>query len=239
MRVFGVVSDDGTAAGLRPLTERVRTFQSGCHGHEHLWMVGSTAREVLRWEDAPTGPRALTEIDVGRRSALRLRIVTSGSALGSTYEIDLGQSLELVAESLYVELLAPEGAMEVVNGSEGQEQGLLFDTLCLVRLLRLEVSRGRDTALLTQSVFVPANQAHVQRVPCGAQRMSVYGEPSFGFPQLRWLRGDPAFAAVELGSIQTLFGLPRWDIDVPSASHLTIEPFGAARTFTFVWTIAP
>ncbi|MCX4240200.1 cupin domain-containing protein [Paraliomyxa miuraensis] len=238
--VFGVVSDDGTAAGLRPITTRVGSWSSECPTGEHLWMVGSTVQEALRWSPAPAGPAGVSGLDPSRRSVMRLRITTTDSARGTTYEIDLGQSLELYAEALQVELWAPQGA--VLLGTQqpvAPQQGLLFESQALVRMMRLEVSRGACCALLTDSFYIPAGQPHVQRVPAGARRLTAYPSALGLGSMWWWLRGDPATVAVPLGLVAWSSDRPRMEIDVPSAAHLRIDPAAVARLFTIVWTITP
>ncbi|MCX4244212.1 hypothetical protein [Paraliomyxa miuraensis] len=236
--VFGVVSDDGTAAGLRPITETVSTWTTECRGGEHLWMVGSTVQEALRWAAVPIGPPGVGGLSLARRSVMRLRITTTDSARGTAYELDLGQSLELYTEALHVALLAPEGSVLLDTGRPvAPQQGLLFQSQVLVRMMRLEASRGVASVLLTESFHVPAGRAHVQRVPAGARRLTAYASPLVAAPVFRWLRGDPPVMAVPLGLVAWSPDRPRMEIDVPSATHLRIEPDAAARLFTLVWTI--
>lgn len=239
VHVFGVISSDGTAAGLRPTVTRVATWTTECGRPEHLWMVGSTVQEALRWAAVPVGPLGVAGLDLARRSVMRLRIVTTDSARGTIYELDLGQSLELYAEALQVELWAPEGAVALRDDAPVPQQGLLFESQVLVRMLRLEASRGAVSALLTETIYIPGGRAHVQRVPSGARRLTAYASPLGVAPLWRWLRGDPAVMAVPLGTIAWSDDRPRMEIDVPSATHLRIEPDPAVRVFTLVWTISP
>jgi len=239
VHVFGVVSSDGTAAGLRPTATRVASWTTEHGRPEHLWMVGSTVQEALRWAVAPIGPLGVGGLELARRSVMRLRIITTDSARGTTYELDLGQSLELYAEALQVELWAPEGAVVVRDDVAMPQQGLLFESQVLVRMLRLEASRGIASALLTETIYVGGGQAHVQRVPSGARRLTAYASPLGIAPLWQWLRGDPAVMAVPLGTIAWSDDRPRMEIAVPSATHLRIEPDPATRVFTLVWTISP
>ena len=239
VRVFGVASSDGTAAGLVPLTGRVQTWSSGPVGQEHLWLVGSTVRERLRWAAAPEGPRTVGD-DAPTRSVMRLRIQTSDTAKGHELLLDLGQSVELFAEAVHVELLAPAGSVALSNEAVAPRQGLLLDAMCMVRMLRLEGSRGATSALLTQTEAVPAGQGRTLEVPPGARRLTLYAELPAPTPQtLRWLRGDPATMAIPIGVVAWDGGQPRNESDVPSASHLRIEAHPQPRVFTLVWTITP
>ncbi|MCA9707605.1 MAG: hypothetical protein KDK70_17265 [Myxococcales bacterium] len=241
VRVFGVVSTDGTAAGLLPLVARVGAWSSMGGQGEHLWMVGSTVQERLAWAPVPVGPSSLVGREAVGRSVMRLRIVTSDSAGGAVYTVDLGQSLEVVAASMQVELWAPQGSV-VLTGDDAQvvpQQGLLFESQCLVRLLRLEASRGACSALLTETMAIPGGQAHAQRVPAGARRLTAYASPLATVPAWQWLRGDPAAPAVPLGTVAWSLDRPRTEVDVPSATHLRIDPDPADRVFTLVWTIHP
>ncbi|MEX1365183.1 MAG: hypothetical protein AB1Z98_18795 [Nannocystaceae bacterium] len=237
VRAFGVVSSDGTAAGLLPLTARVGSWSTGCSRGEHLWMVGSTVLEQMWQAAAPEGPRGVSGLDVGRRSVMRLRVSTTDSAGGTQLELDVGQSLELYAEALQVDLLAPEGSVAVSDAPVPPQQGLLFESRCMVRLLRLEASRGVASALLTETFYVFPGQSHVQRVTAAARRLTAYAEPLAAVPMWRWLRGDPATVAVPLGTVAWSTDRPRAEVDVPSASHLRLEPDPAARVFTLVWTL--
>jgi hypothetical protein len=170
---------------------------------------------------------------------MRLRITTTDSTRGTAYEIDLGQSLELYAEALQVELLAPDGAVALTDHGTAPQQGLLFESHVLVRMLRLEASRGVSSALLTESFHVRGGEPHVQRVPAGARRLTAYASSLGLAPVWQWLRGDPATMAVPLGLVAWSSDRPRMEIDVPSATHLRIEPDAAARLYTLVWTITP
>lgn len=239
VHVFGVVSSDGTAAGLRLPITRVASWTTECGRPEHLWLVGSTVQEALRWAGVPMAPLGVGGLDLARRSVMRLRVITTDSARGTIYELDLGQSLELYAEALQLELWAPEGAVALRDDAPTPQQGLLFESQVLVRMLRLEASRGVSSALLTETIYVRGGQAHVQRVPSGARRLTAYASPLGIAPLWRWLRGDPAVMAVPLGTIAWSDDRPRMEIDVPSASHLRIEPDPATRVFTLVWTISP
>ena len=95
------------------------------------------------------------------------------------------------------------------------------------------------SALLTETVAIPGGQAHAQRVPAGAQRLTAYASPLATVPAWQWLRGDPAAPAVPLGTVAWSLDRPRTEVDVPSATHLRIDPDPADRVFTLVWTIHP
>lgn len=239
IRVFGVVSTDGTAAGLVPLITSVGSWTSEPYGCEHLWMVGSTVHEQLTWAPVPTGPSGTTGLDPARRSVMRLRITARGGAGINVYEVDLGQSLELYAAGLQAELRAPAGSVELTGDDVEPRQGLLFESQCLLKTLRLEVSRGARSALLTETVHLPGGQAHVRRVPGGARRLTAYASPQVLPPVWQWHRGDPSVTAVPLGTIAWSLDCPRMEVDVPSATHLRIVPDPADRVFTLVWTIRP
>ncbi|MCH9681295.1 MAG: hypothetical protein K0V04_07675 [Deltaproteobacteria bacterium] len=240
VRVFGVVSTDGTAGGLFPLSQRVFSWTTENHPSEHLWMVGSAVEERLQFSAVPVGPPELSEPNVLRRSVMRLRIRTTDTAGGSVYEVDLGQSLEVYAQALQVDLLAPRDSVTVVGGPVAPQAGLVFASRCSLRMLALDVTRGARSALLTQTVFVPAGQPTVLEVPTAAARLTAYAETLAAPPVWRWLRGEPApGTAVPLGQVAWTIDAPRLEVDVPSATHLRIEPAAGARTFTLVWTIAP
>ncbi|MCA9654691.1 MAG: hypothetical protein KC501_32550 [Myxococcales bacterium] len=239
MRVFGVASSDGTAAGLLPLTQRVHTWSSGHVGQEHLWLVGSTVRERQRWAAAPQGPQSVGD-GLPTRSGMRLRILTTDTAKGSELLVDLGQSVELYAEAIRVELLAPAGSVALTDTAVALREGLVFDAQCMVRMLRLEASRGARSALLTQTEAIPANEDRTLEVPPAARRLTIYTELPAPAPQTtRWLRGDPSTMAIGLGVIAWDGDRPRTEIDVPSASHLRIDAHPEPRVFTLVWTIHP
>lgn len=237
VRVFGVVSTDGTAAGLLPLITTVGSWNAGPCSSEHLWMVGSTVRERHAWAPAPVGPSGLTGAELAWRSVMRLRVTTTDVAGGTVYELDLGQSLELYAESVHAQLLAPAGSVELTGADVAPRQGLVFESQCLVRLLRLEVSRGVSSARQTETLHVPGDQARVLRVPSGARLLTAYASPLAAAPVWRWLRGDPTTMAVPLGTVAWSLDHPRHEIAVPSATHLRIEPDPADRVFTLVWTL--
>ncbi len=239
VRVFGVVSADGTATSLFPLTEHVFGWTSECAATERLWMVGSAVSERSVFSAALVGPPSLTGSQVSRRSVMRLRITTSDRAGGSVYEVDLGQSLELYAQSLQVELLAPDSTVVLGDGAPSPRTGLVFASRCRLRMLQLDVSRGARSALLTETVFVPAEQAVVVPVPAAAARLTAYAETLAAPPVWRWLRGEASGPAVPLGRVGWDIDAPRLEVDVPSAAHLRIEPDAAVRTFTLVWTISP
>ncbi len=240
VRVFGVVSDDGTAAGLRPIDTRVTSFSGGCPGREHLWMVDGMARERLHWAALPEGPQAITTLGVARQSVLRLRVIAVGSALGATFELDLGQSVELVAETLHVDLLGPTGSLDLTEQTTPPPQtGLLFDSLCFVRLLRLEVSRGQSSARLTETFTVLGGQAHAQPIPTAARRLTIYLDPPAALATMQWRRGESAPDGSTAAVLGVMSGVPSGEVEVPAATHLLVQPGGADRTFTFVWTITP
>ncbi len=239
VRVFGVVSTDGTAGGLLAVTEEVFSWTTECGDADRLWMVGSTVEEQLLFSAVPVGPPPRTP-SASRRSAMRLRISVSDSAGTSTYDVDLGQSLELYARSLYVALLAPRGAVAVSDGQVAPQQGLVFHAQVGLRMLELDISRGARRASLTETVFIAAGQPAVQRVPGGAVWLLAFAEPMAAVPVWRWLRAEsPLGTAIALGQVAWDADAPRFETDVPSATHVRIEPAVEDRTFTLVWTIAP
>ncbi len=238
--MFGVVSTDGTAGGLLPVTEEVSSWSTECGDADRLWMVGSTVEEQLLFSAVPVGPPPLRVPRASRRSLMRLRITASDSAGKAVYEVDLGQSLELYARSLNIDLLAPLGTVTVSDEPVVPLEGLVFHAQVGVRMLELDVSRGARQALRTETVFVPAGQPAVQRVPGGAVRLSAFAEPLAAAPVWRWLRAEPPpGVAVPLGQVAWDADAPRFEAAVPSATHLRIEPAADDRTFTLVWTIAP
>ena len=174
------------------------------------------------------------------RSVMRLRILTTDTAKGSELLVDLGQSLELYAEAIRVELLAPTGSVALTDAAVAPREGLVFDAMCMVRLLRLEASRGARSALLTQTEAIPANEGRTIEVPPAARRLTIYAELPAPAPQtMRWLRGDPSTMSIGLGVVAWDGHRPRTEVDVPSASHLRIDARPQPRVFTLVWTINP
>lgn len=170
---------------------------------------------------------------------MRLRIAAASSAGGDPpYIIDLGQAFEFYAESVEVELLAPQGSQAIGQGTVlPSAVGLLFQAEVGVRLLRLEEHSSAAAALLTDTIFVAQREEVDVPIPCGARRLTIYGETAIS-PVMRWIRN--AAAALAMGVVDWDPVRPRHEIDVPSASDLRISADDDTdRTFTFVWTISP
>ncbi|MCH9682962.1 MAG: hypothetical protein K0V04_16115 [Deltaproteobacteria bacterium] len=240
VRVFSVLSPDGTVADLQQPTRIVNSWTDDCGRGERLWLVASSVREVIRTSIVPVPPLTGNEMEdapaVGR-SALRLRIIAGQRGGSSTYLVDLGQSLELYAESLQVELLAPTDAQ--LSSDAENRRGLLADTQAVARLLQIEQSRGARTALLSQTFFIRETSGLVVEIPPAARALTLYpSNPAVALPG-SWTRGDPASGGVALGDVFVPANGRRYASVAPSATHLSLDAVAEDRVVTFVWEIAP
>lgn len=220
-----------------------------------LWVVSSAAREVQRYV-APPGtltPLTLRQVtdrtppagsSVADRSALKLRIALSGRGYRREVTVDVGQPIEVYAQTVYAAIQAPAGTVEVKESITPEASGLVFDSAVGVQIMRLEQSIGARDAYLTETFVVPAATQVIREIPPGAREVVGYSDgDASGW---EWLVGGSGPAQVwvvgELPWIQDA-GTPlrrTYPQSVaPSATHIRTDSNGSARRVSLVWRIRP
>lgn len=260
VHLFGSIASAGTPAtyiqpdqGRGSREGKTDIKKGACE--ERLHLVSTRVREVLRdGTQAPLTP--LDEIDfevtdnatISESSVLRIRVLVKSDSLESVYIIDAGQSWELYAEEVDLEILGPLGTRSVPrDGAAFTASGTVFDSLLTSRILGIERGTGAGIAKFSEQVPVPAGAVVVRPIPNGAQWVVGHmGLDGVLPPSTQWMCGDSSVigepAAFEVGLLpwDGFGGQPRTiQQPVPAgASHYRINADGAnARIFSFVWGI--
>lgn len=244
-QAFSVLSSTGTSAGLQLNTRGLRSWRT-YEGHdpcERLWLVSTAVSEVVRLAENPVEPLSSAVIAANpnrtNRSALHLRIDASHTSGSTEYRIDLGQSFEIYAGQIHMELLGPPDSAE--SSGAAPASGLVADTLVTVRMLEIEVARGH-TASLTETLFVTRDTAAIGHpVPPGARALTIQTEPPVRTLVGSWWRGRPPTDGVQIGDfIVPPNGRSQYArIPAPQATHMTFAPGIIGRVITLVWEIVP
>lgn len=229
-----------------------------------LWMLQCSVLEIQRQNDegniSPLTPQAFSDpntlpagAQLVRRSQLKLRVTAGVGTANRRFDMDVGQSLEINADKVCVDWLAPTNFYEVPTFPVGTlfpvpapptRSGFVIDVWLGVSLVRLEEAVGDNEVTLTTHLFVPANTLGVIQVPPFATKVTVYQDPTLGASAGIWqmLYGDPVVVGtIPHGAIPFIPGARKSepDIDLADTTHLQTDLDNADRFFTMRWTIRP
>ena len=222
-----------------------------------LYAVGSAAREVQRYSEDPLAPLTLAQLmslehidgewSYRDSTELKLQISADSSIDGGASmrrQIDVGHGLELYAERLSVMALQPAGFRKVPPGDEaaaGTESGIVLDVLIWAWAIPIEFPTGRTDAPYTQTLYQPANQAGVIRIPSGARSVSIYRSGlEANQPLLTWRVGDHVrlTTSYPIAAIDFPTTNQTGEIAVPhGATHLYSSAVANPAFHTLVWRI--
>lgn len=261
VQLFGLVAS--------PPTPYQSTYLPFIYGSEKwnacgcgLWTIQSTAIEAQREADEATAFSPLPNLAVfepsmlpagavlTRRTQMKLRITAGFGAANRRFDIDAGQTLELNADRVCVQWLAPVNFYVVNDFTPGvapptRGPGFVLDEWLGVSLARMENSVGSNEATLTTHVFVPASTQVTIDVPPFAREVTVYQDPTLGTAAVQWtmLYGNPATLGnvIPHGTIPFLAGARKTvdGIVLPDTTHIQTDAALADRFFTMRWTIRP
>lgn len=225
------------------------------------WMIQASTVEVLRSASevviAPLGnvsqvigPNTALPVGAVRargRSQLKLQVTAEASTTARTFFMDVGQTIELNADCIGIQYLAPDNFVEISGGQNLSvlRSGLVADVYTSVSLNRIEQSVGATEAIFTTNLFVTANTLLSVPVPPFAREVTIY-QNSLGASSVQWTQwyGDPITVAgsIEAASLPWIAGLRRTQQEtlIPDVTHLrTDADANADRFFTLRWVIRP
>ncbi len=266
IRLFGSISTatSGTAPAFLPYTSAVgqwrpQPMKDCCDCG--AWMLQTSVIEILRSSAEASispigsvnafGPGNALPAGATRsrgRSQVKLRINAEASTINRQWDQDVGQSLEINADCVCVEYLAPSNFVEITSANENNTQilrsGLVLDVWLSVSLNRIEAPIGLDTVTLTDNLFVAANSMATIPIPPFATQVTIYqtvaGAASGFFTQ--WY-GDPALTAgsLQVGQLAFIPGERRTEQEsvLPNATHLQSDQDSNDRAYVLRWTIRP
>ena len=88
--------------------------------------------------------------------------------------MDAGQSIELWAVGINVQLLVPTGTVEVLaDGTFIGLDGTVFDSATSAAVMPLGLTRGKKECQFTQWHHVPAGQRPLLEIPAFARRVQI------------------------------------------------------------------
>lgn len=257
VQIFGALfSDIASNQTLIPLGTSVAYRDRGCRfgGDLGSLAISSVVRGVVRSSAAPLPPLSYGEIvnaPANDRAAvlggaIKLSIDAELDGGRRAFTIDAGQTIELVARSVSVELVAPHGSSSVPAQSGlpiTPLAGVIFDAIAGTSLVRTEAPIGSPTATLSEMIVIPQNASATIAVPSFATAVEIM-QTTAGAAATSWpaFFGNPTTGGLQVGSIPFLVGLRA---SVPGASfsgatHVQTDVDPAAPRFaTLRWTIQP
>ena len=228
-----------------------------------VWMLQSSVIEILRSAAEATiapigsvgafGPGNILPAGATRvrgRSQVKLRVNAEASTINRQWDQDVGQTLEVNADSVCVEYLVPSNFVEITSTNQNSttilRSGLVLDVWLSISLNRLEspIGIGDGTVTLTDNLQVPANTQGTIRIPPFAIAVTIY-QTTGGGASAAWTQwyGDPAVTAgsIAVGQLPFIAGARRTQQEsvLPNATHLQTDMDAANRAYILAWTIRP
>jgi hypothetical protein len=260
VHLFGLINPSivGDPATFLPFTARRALNRDKCRSRTGVFRIAMGGREVQR--SGTFGPLTDTQFFSGApffappsgivssadpRSRIKIAVnYDDATPSGRSLLYDVGQTIDLVADCIDVELVMPAGFVDVANTvAVPLVTGLVLDAQISVGIWELEAPIGEFRGHLTETLFVPANVTTSIRVPDGTKEVQIFqsslGDAAVGFTE--WY-GDPNVlpAAQEHGAIFFEPGLRQTARKtVGNTSHLRSDIDTMARFFTLVWQIEP
>lgn len=239
-----------------PFIETEEILDACDHG---LWQISTSAVEYVRSTGVgtlnPLSDEALNDPSLGggatqsRRTEMKLRVRASDGATPRLFDIDLNQSVMVVARKICAALLVPPGAIDVNNQPTGAaafaRSGFVADSFVGLSFTRCEEAPGDNSdAILTTHLFVAAGLQGVATIPPFAREVTIYQAATIGNASVMWTQhyGNPAVASIEIGALPFIAGARKTqsEIVLPDAQFLRSDIDGAAdRFYTLVWSIRP
>lgn len=230
-------------------TERIGRFHA-----PRLWQVSSGCVEFLRNAGDPVSPLSTSEIlerlnyepfgETGGTSTLGLRVIASADGVSKVFDMDLGQTIELYAERIDVQLYGTSSAFQVrtdiTSGTIGS--GTVADTVVGVSLNPIEESRGAAQVRRSQILSATANNNVTFTVPRYAVRAS-FSQNAAGLAPVTFDRfvGDPRTLGANARNVGTIDFVGRNAPDVPLGpeTHIQSNTDAAARVYEVAWLLQP
>lgn len=253
-----VATDDDSpwASFAIPFIESETVLDDCDHG---LWQVTTSVTEYLRsagegtlnplQEQAINDPALGVPANFSQRSQIKLRLQCSDGVAKRQLDMDLNQSVMVVARKLCASWLFPAGTRDVTGlqtqGPAFALGGFVLDSFVGISFTRCEESLGTETAIFTTHLFVAQNTQGVARIPAYARSVTIYQAASIGNASVMWTQhyGNPTVASIEIGALPFIAGARKTQPEeiVPDAqflrSDIDADPNG--RFFTLVWSIRP
>lgn len=249
-------TDDPSAwAGFAiPFIESETVLDDCDHG---LWQVTTSVTEYLRsaqegtlnplQEQALNDPALGLPANFSRRSQIKLRIQCSDGVSKRQLDMDMNQSVMVVARKLCASWLYPAGTIDVTGlqteGAAFSRSGFVLDSFVGVSFTRCEEALGTETAIFTTHLFVAAGAQGVAPIPAYARSVTIYQAASIGNASVMWTQtyGNPSVASIEIGALPFIAGARKTQPEeiVPDAQFLRSDIDNADRFFTLVWSIRP
>lgn len=229
---------------------------------ERLWRVRTATTEVVRTAVAPVDPLTRNEIIAASpsntglrgRGSFKLQLTVGSSAGLTTFECDLGQTIDIYGYQVACDILGPAGAYEVGSRRDQLTQlgpGTVADAIVGFSLNAIEESVGNREVLYTQHLFIPGGSTFTFPIPRFARKVKIYVDPVLGgggVVDSFWQAfiGDPAVVtdANAVGTIQFdgVNGQTTLDqncILPGDASFIETDNQAGTRFATIIWTIKP
>lgn len=219
-----------------------------------LWQVSSAVAEILRVVPESLSPLSNSELlallntdpfsaTVGGTSTLGLRVIASSDAGSKVFDMDIGQTIELFAQRIDVQVYGPTGAYQINTDiptvAEGSGGAVVADTYVGVSINPIEESRGATTVRRSQILSVAANATVTFTVPRYAVRAS-FSQNTSGLAPVQFQRfaGDPATLGRQIGTIDFV-GRNAPDVPLGQETHIRSNSDAARRVYEVAWLIQP
>lgn len=272
MHLFGSVSPNQELAqlGYLPIPEAGSGWWPKCPPSQicaRTWLVSTTGDELQRSiPEAPQGPLheslflpqnalpAGVSRSIGRTQIKAVITANTGSG-ERRFFADVGQAIELQADTVSVDWMAPsdEDNVFVDVGMAGKRPtpaptraGIVIDARVGVEVAIIENPVGIFDVVFTNHLVVAQNTRGVIVVPPFARELTIYQAATLGAASVQWEMhyGDPVLLAttVEHGTIPFIPGLRKTEpgIELGDTTHLRTDlDANANRFFTLRWTIRP
>lgn len=271
MHVFGSVSPNREfpQLGYLPIPEGGNGWWPKCPPSAicaRTWLVSTTGDELQRDSAVAVGPLheslflpsnalpAGVSRSIGRTQVKAVITANTGSG-ERRFFCDVGQAIELQADTVSVDWMAPGNATnQFVDVGMADHRptpavtatGLVIDARIGCEAAIIENPIGIFEVVFTNHLVVAANTRGTIVVPPFARSVTIYQAATLGAASVQWEMhyGDPAILAVtvEHGTIPFIPGLRKTEpeIDLGDATHLrTDTDANANRFYTLRWTIRP
>lgn len=196
VQLFGTVCSGEDFVATQLIEVGAQWYVNDRDGRERLWVIECGVDEAYRdVSEGVVSPLTYQQIiarqgatGFSRRGVVQLEIFLERYGGEARFRIDGGQTIEVYAVSVSINLLVPTTFVEVARHlptPAGQGDGTVVDNVTRIGILSIEESRGRRDALFSQRIQSPANQSVVVEIPPFAREAQIRQGPD-GNPSQVW-----------------------------------------------------